>query len=354
MAGAFRLIDTGLRSGRENIAFDSAMVDARAAGEIPNSIRFIGFKPVALVGRHQAVSHEVNLDYCRANGVEIGRRITGGGAIYMDEGILGWALVCDRAAIGGGSLSEITRLICEAAAQGLCQLGVEARFRPRNDIEVAGRKISGTGGFFDGDVLMYQGTVLGTLAPGVMGAVLKIPKAKLEKRDLDDPAKRVVTLEELTGAPPDWAAVKAALAEAFGAHLGLRVEPGAISEQEETRARQIHDREIGADEFVYEIDQPERTPDIRTGAHASAGGTITCYLRLEGQAQRIRDVVFTGDFFVAPPRIVFDLEACLRGVPLAEADHRIKSFFGASQGGLLSLAPDDFSAAVSACRDQRA
>ena len=45
---------------------------------------------------------------------------------------------------------------------------IDARFRPRNDIEVDGRKLSGTGGFFDGDTLIYQGTVLVDLDPAAM------------------------------------------------------------------------------------------------------------------------------------------------------------------------------------------
>jgi lipoate-protein ligase A len=353
MTGVFRLIDTGLRSGRENIAFDQAMVDARAAGEIPDSIRLIGFKPSALVGRHQAVAHEVNVDDCRANGVEIGRRITGGGAIYMDEGILGWAIVCDRRVIGGGALSEIARIICEGAAEGLSKLGIDARFRPRNDIEVAGRKISGTGGFFDGDVLMYQGTVLGRLSPGAMTGALKVPKAKLEKRDLDDPAKRVVTLEELTGAPPDWPLVKAALVEALSARLGVDIEERPSSAFEEARAKRLYEEEIGTDAFVYEIDDPATHPDIRIGAHTGKGGMITCYLRLEGASERIRDVLFTGDFFVAPPRIVLDLEAMLRGTRVEEAGETITAYFAHTPSGLLSLTPDDFTAAMRACKDSQ-
>ena len=55
---------------------------------------------------------------------------------------------------------DLAEKICNAAALGFRELGVDAKFRPRNDIEVDGRKISGTGGFFDGDVLIYQGTVL--------------------------------------------------------------------------------------------------------------------------------------------------------------------------------------------------
>lgn len=350
----FRLIDTGFRGGRANIAFDQAMVDARAAGEIPDSIRFIGFEPTALVGRHQAVSQEVKLDYCRANGIEVGRRITGGGAIYMDRGVLGWAIVCHRSSLGGGSLPEITRLACEAAACGLSKLGVDARFRPRNDIEVEGRKLSGTGGFFDGDVLIYQGTVLGRLAPETMFKVLNVPQAKLKKRALDDASRRVVTLEELTGTPPDWAAVKAALTAGFAERLGATLAPGEISCAEEERARALYESDIGTDAFVYEIDDPAREAGVLVGEHTSAGGTVAAYVRLEGpKSDRIREVLFCGDFFVAPPRLVFDLETALRGTLCADAETCVRAFFAERGGiGLLSIGAEDFLTALRAATER--
>ncbi len=53
-----------------------------------------------MIGRHQALSQEVKLDWCRANGLEIARRITGGGALFMGPGLLGWELVFARATLG--------------------------------------------------------------------------------------------------------------------------------------------------------------------------------------------------------------------------------------------------------------
>ena len=67
------------------------------------------------------------------------------------------------------------------------------------------------------------------------------------------------------------------------------------------------------DAFVAEIDDPASDADFAVGTHSCAGGAITTYLRLEGTARkRIGQVLITGDFFVAPPRLVFDLEAALR------------------------------------------
>ncbi len=344
---AFRVFDTGLRSGRENIAFDQAMIDARQAGEIPDSLRFISFRPSALVGRHQAVGQEVRLAYCRETGIEVGRRITGGGAIFLDEGQLGWALVCNRASIGGGQLSEITRKVCEAAASGLRRLGIDARFRPRNDIEVDGRKISGTGGFFDGDTLIYQGTVIGEMRADIMFSALNVPAPKVAKHDRGAAHARVTSLRELTLAAPDWRAVKNALAAGFSEGLGIDLIAGESSKSEEQRARDLFANEIGTDDFVFEIDDPAREPGVLTGAHQGAGGAIMAHLRVEGPANdRIREILITGDFFVTPPRVILDLEAHLRGAPLSDVESRIEKFFSRTEVGLLSVSPADFATAI--------
>jgi lipoate-protein ligase A len=348
----FRVIDTGVREGRRQIAFDQAMIDARKANRIPDTVRFLRFPPTALIGRHQALSREVKLDYCRSHGIGLVRRITGGGAIYFDEGQLGWELVFHRSTLGIASLAELAREICEAAAAGLSKLGVAAKYRPRNDIEVEGRKISGTGGFFDGDVLFYQGTVLVDMNPADMVAALNVAQAKLAKRSLDSAAQRVVTLKELLGAPPPIEAIQDALLAGFAERLGIEPVRGEITPQEEALAAKLHDEEIGSDAYVAEIDDPGGDPAVRSGTHTGAGGTITAYVRLEGAGnERIREALLTGDFFVTPPRTVFDLEASLRHVPVGEAGAAVERFFAQAQVGLLSVAPADFRAAIEAALD---
>ena len=345
----FRVIDTGLRDGRRQIAFDQAMIDAHKAGEIPDSIRFLRFPPTALIGRHQALSREVKVDYCRANGIGIVRRITGGGAIYFDEGQLGWSLVFHRSTLRIASLADLAREICEAAAAGLRTLGVDACYRPRNDIEVGGRKVSGTGGFFDGDTLFYQGTVLVDMDAGSMLAALNVPEAKLAKRALDSAAQRVVTLKELLARAPRIEAIQQALVEGFAERLGITPVAGAITAREEALAAIHHDEEIGTDAFVASIDDPGASGGVRSGSHTGAGGTITAYVRLEGpRADRLREVLITGDFFVTPPRTVFDLESALRGVAVADIGAAVEQFFARARVGLLSVAPADFARAIAA------
>jgi lipoate---protein ligase len=343
----FRVIDTGIRDGRKQIAFDQALIDARKSNAIPDTIRFLRFPPTALIGRHQALSREVHVDYCRDHGIGLVRRITGGGAIYFDEGQLGWSLVFDRATLGIASLADLAREICEAAAAGLGTLGIDARYRPRNDIEVGGRKLSGTGGFFDDDTLFYQGTVLVDLDPARMVAALNVPQAKLAKRGLDSATQRVVTLRELLGEAPPIEAVQEALLEGFAQRLGIAPERGGITAHEEALAARHHDEEIGTDAFVHEIDDPAASGEVRIGGHSGPGGTVTAYVRLEGPREdRIREVLVTGDFFVTPPRVIFDLEAALRGVAVGDIDAAVQDFFARAKVGLLTVSPADFASAI--------
>jgi lipoate-protein ligase A len=105
--------------------------------------------------------------------------------------------------------------------------------------------------------------------------------------------------------------------------------------------------EIGTEEFVGEIDEPPAARGDLAGRQASPGGTITTYLRLEGPAQnRVRAALITGDFFITPPRVIYDLESRLRGVYLDELIGVIQTFFEESQVEVLSVSADDFIASV--------
>jgi lipoate-protein ligase A len=343
-----RVIDSGVIEGRRNIAIGQAIIELHQEGAVPDTLRFLRFPPTALVGRHQALGQEINLDYCREHDIGVVRRITGGGAIFLDPGQLGWELAIKRSTLGIHSLADVAREICEVAADGISSLGVKASYRPRNDIEVGGRKISGTGGFFDGDTLFFQGTVLVDMDPQLMVSALRVPKAKLAKRELDSAAQRVVTLRELLGAEtPALDQIQAALAVAFTRRFGLEAVPGELSEPELALAEELFREEIGTEDFVNEIEEPPAARGDLMGRHTSPGGTITSYLRLEGPTQnRVRAALITGDFFVTPPRLIYDLESSLRGVYLDELGQAIGNFFDAAPVDMLSVSPQDFIIAI--------
>jgi len=342
-AKPFRVIDTGIRGGRANIAFDQALIDAHKGGHIPDTIRFLRFRPSALIGIHQILSHEVRLEHCRTRGIEIARRITGGGGLYLDEGQIGWELVFARSRLGFSDLRHATRRICESLALGLNKLGIPAGYRPRNDIEVDGRKISGTGGFFDGDTMFYQGTLLIDFEPGEMIAALKVPVEKLAKRDLTSACQRIVTMREiLADKLPDLKSICQGLLAGLAEGLEILPQWGNVSAFEEQLAEQLFRDEIGCDAFVEMFDAPEVDDTAVSASLTRPGGSLRADIRLEGASRRrIREALITGDFFVTPPRVIFDLEAVLRGVELTDAEAIVDEFWSRTSVEFLNLTADD-------------
>ena len=146
---------------------------------------------------------------------------------------------------------------------------------------------------------------------------------------------------------PELAEIQAALVADFCEHLGLAPAPGTISAAERREAEILHREEIGTEEFVTGIEEPPRARGDLAGERVCPGGTIRSYLRLEGPAQnRIRGALITGDFFVTPPRVIFDLESRLRGVYLEDLDSVITDFFEEAGVDVLSVAPGDFVASI--------
>ncbi len=336
----WRLLDTGLRRAAENIALNRALLEARQAGEAPPTLRFLRFAPSALIGCHQSAAQELELDYCRARGIAVQRRITGGGAIYFDPAQLGWELYLDRAD-AGTDMAAISRRICEAAAAGLSRLGVAARFRPRNDIEVEGRKISGTGGAFDGDALLYQGTLLIDFDAETMLRVLRVPAAKLSDKAVASVRERVVSLRELLGEPPPLERIQHTLAAAFAESFGVEWEAAGLVPAEERRFEAAL-AEIDTPGWVFALDRPRSEAPLLSGSHRCPGGLIHADLLVDTRRRRLKQVWIRGDFFVVPPRTIADLEAALRDVPLEDLDSLVEDFFAGREVQMLQLSPRDF------------
>ena len=81
------------------------------------------------------------------------------------------------------------------------------------------------------------------------------------------------------------------------------------------------------------------------------GGSIldssSIFLKLEGpNLDRLQRALITGDFFVTPPRTIFDLEASLAGTPVAELGEAVERFFAETEIGMLTVTPGDFKTAI--------
>jgi lipoate-protein ligase A len=344
MGTPWRLLDTGSRSAAHNMALDQVILDARSSNQVPNTVRFLQFSPpCALVGYHQSVELEIEENYCREQGIEINRRITGGGNLYWDESQLGWEIYAPKNTPGiPKRLEDMYRLMCKGVVVGLERLGVKAHFRPTNDIEVEGRKISGTGGTEMGDIFLYQGSLLTDFDVDTMLKALKLPIKKLEDKQVKSFKQRVTCLKEVLDYLPPLADIKAALSAGLSEVLGITLEPGGLTELEQ----QSLERELlrfRSEEWIRGMRITSQANDLRMADYKTPGGLIRVSIRLDEKRQRIKSVFITGDFFAYPARSILDLEAELKNSssdPL-EIAKTVNRFFGRHKVHIPGVEADD-------------
>ncbi len=342
-----RVIDTGLKGAAENIAWNRALMSMRGKNQIPNTIRFLRYTPSALVGYHQVVADEIRVDYCRANGIEINRRITGGGAIYFDEGQLGWELVFEKSTIKcGQTMGEISSTICETAARALRNLGVNAYFRPRNDLEVDGRKISGTGGTFENNVVLFQGTLLVDFDLERLIKALRIPVEKLTDKEIMSTRERVASINEILGRPLSLELIKNELARAFSGMFG------ASPKHEEPMADEYKaaEKQIKITKTSQWIN-PGRwsgsgTMETIHSLYKSKGGILRASGRFDLDKARLKQLLITGDIFVSPKRTLYDIEAVLKDCRVSQVIPVLKRFLDSYRFDGVVVTDDDFVASV--------
>jgi lipoate-protein ligase A len=179
------------------------------------------------------VSDEVRTRYCKTKGIHINRRITGGGAIFFDESQLGWEIICEKKFFNISLVSDkLFKQICMAVIEGLKKLGVDAVFRPKNDIEINGRKISGTGGTELYGAFLFQGTLLVDFDVDAMIKSLKVPIDKLRRKEIESLKQRVTCLKRELGFTPVLSEIKNAVLAGFEKHLGIKYEFGTLTDEE--------------------------------------------------------------------------------------------------------------------------
>ncbi len=335
-----RLLDTGHLPAAANMALDRIILEeVESRASIP-TLRFLQFRPAAaLVGYHQDVNLEIRKDYCDAMGIEVNRRLTGGGSILFQESALGWELFgrLDEEPFRG-SYGTILQRICDTAAAGLSRLGIAARFRPRNDIEINGRKISGTGGAALSRAAMFQGTVLIENEVEAFLKALRVPVEKLKKREIESLMERICFLSDLVKPVPSVETLKRHMASEFAERLGVDLVPGPLTPAEEQRLGQELPY-FRSPQWVMSRSRPARERDPIRSIMQTEAGTVRVHLWLAPGGRHVRQALISGDFFAIPSRLVHDLEAALVGAP-AQPDRvrdTVISFLSQDHGEVIGI-----------------
>ncbi len=340
----WRLLDTGPRPAAENMALDEVVLTARSRNVVPNTLRFLQFSPrCTLVGYHQAVEQEIRVSYCREHGIEINRRLTGGGGLFWDESQLGWEVFAsqDDPAFPR-RIEALYERMCQGAIRGLEKLGVKAAFRPKNDIEVRGRKISGTGGTSMDGAFLFQGTLLVDFDVDAMLRALRIPTEKLKDKEIASVKERVTCLAWELGVAPPLGQIKTALVEGFAEVFGVWFEPEPLTPFEgELLARRLP--YFQSEEWIYGVRRPLSQRGELRAVYKSPGGLIRVALVVDMHARRIREAFITGDFFAYPRRAILDLEARLKGAPAERGAVQdiVEAFFATQEACIPGVAVAD-------------
>ncbi|MGD9364766.1 MAG: biotin/lipoate A/B protein ligase family protein [Desulfobacteraceae bacterium] len=313
----WRLLDTPPMTAADNMALDETLLELKGQGRTPNTIRFLQFNPRAvLVGYHQSVQEEIRLEYVKENGIEVNRRITGGGAIFFDENQLGWEVYCNKQFFDIVIPNHrLFKTLCQPVAIALDRLGLDAEFRPRNDIEVNGRKISGTGGTESEGAFMFQGTMLVDFDVDTMLRALRIPVEKLKAKEIDSIKDRVTCLNWELGCTPSLDDIKSAIWYGFEKHLGIQLKPGGLTSQEQELFERKRDR-YRSREWIDRVKPRFQRREAVQSSYKSDAGMVRYTLVVNLAQRRLKDIYITGDFLSFPGRALYDLESILRGMPL--------------------------------------
>ncbi|MGA3289763.1 MAG: biotin/lipoate A/B protein ligase family protein [Candidatus Bathyarchaeia archaeon] len=234
----WRLLPLQTDNAFVNMAIDEAILTARIAGHVPNTLRFYRWRPSTVsIGKNQNPDAEVHLDACIQLGVDVVRRVSGGGTVYHDyKGEVTYSVTAKTTDVGTADITTVYAKIYEAIKDALRLLGITADFSGGDakncpNLTVNGKKISGSSQTITRGVVLQHGTVLRSVDLPKMFTLLKLKNASCTQAT--DIAKRKITsIQKELGhiVMPDT--VANALAQGFRAMLKIQLEPGELTPYE--------------------------------------------------------------------------------------------------------------------------
>ncbi|MEB6413809.1 lipoate--protein ligase [Staphylococcus saprophyticus] len=156
-------------------------------------------RPSIIIGKNQNTIEEVNQPYIDEHGIDVVRRISGGGAVYHDTGNLNFSFVTDDDGNSFHNFKKFTEPIVEA----LQSLGVDADMSGRNDIQVGSAKISGNAMVKVKDRMFSHGTLMLNSELNEVQNALKVNPAKIKSKGIKSVRSRVANISEFLDEPLD-------------------------------------------------------------------------------------------------------------------------------------------------------
>ncbi|WP_040159361.1 lipoyl protein ligase domain-containing protein [Nigerium massiliense] len=189
-----------------HVALDEVLPHEVAAGRRRPTFRIWDWdSPLVVIGSYQSVNNEIDPEGATRHGIDVVRRITGGGAMFMEPGnCITYSLVVPASLVEGLSYEQSYAYLDDWVMGALAEIGVRARYVPLNDIASDQGKIGGAAQrrFVDG-VVLHHVTTSYDIDATKMGEVLRMGKEKLSDKGTRSANKRVDPMRSQTGMARD-------------------------------------------------------------------------------------------------------------------------------------------------------
>jgi lipoate-protein ligase A len=250
----FRFIDLEIHSAFENMAIDEAVMLAMKKGKVPPTLRLYRWSPSAVsIGTFQGMKDEVDIEFCESRGIDYIRRITGGGAVYHDfDGEVTYSIIMPKDhRLAPSDILESYRVLCGGIVRALEHLGIEGEFKPINDVDVGGKKVSGNAMTRRHGCVLQHGTTLLDLDVNLMFTILKVPQEKISDKMIADVKERVTSIRNILGRDVHIDELQEALKQGFSNALNIELSPGQLSDEEQDTASRLAQEKYSSHDWNF-------------------------------------------------------------------------------------------------------
>lgn len=248
----WQILHPGPLSPREHVALDQVLTEEVGAGRRSATLRLWEWDQTAVVlGSFQSVKNEVDQENLDKYGVQLVRRITGGGAMFMEAGsVVTYSLYVPSDLVHGMSFAESYAFLDSWVLDALHGLGINARYEPLNDIASPSGKIGGAAQKRLGSgAVLHHATLSYDIDGDRMTEVLRIGREKLSDKGTQSANKRVSPLRSQTGM--ERSSIIDHFKATFVEHYGGT--PGEVTADELARARELAQSKFASREWTNRV-----------------------------------------------------------------------------------------------------
>ncbi|GAB2736279.1 biotin/lipoate A/B protein ligase family protein [Salinifilum aidingensis] len=235
-----------------HMALDQVLAEEVAEGRRAPTLRIWEWsRPSVILGSFQSVSNEVDLEAAERYGIEVVRRITGGGAMFTEPGnAVTYSLYAPVSLVAGMPFAESYAFLDDWVLQVLRELGLNVWYEPLNDIASDGGKIGGAAQrrVASGAVL-HHATLSYDVDVDKLGDVLRVGGEKLSDKGVASAKKRVDPLRRQTGL--ERSVIIDRLVDGFRSRYGLSDMP--VTAAEEKRAQELIEEKFATGGWFYRV-----------------------------------------------------------------------------------------------------